>query len=336
VLVGGTAIFHVEVTGTPPFGYRWRRNGVTLPQSGPGINTLIISNVQPAHAGVYSVVVTNAANPAPGVLSSNAILTVIPGTNAPPAPLIGIAHTWRYDQSGADLSGTFAAPAFDDSAWPQGPGVLGVEMAQLPAPINTPLTLGQITYYFRTALNLTEAQFNSISQFYLDTLIDDGAVIYVNGNEVFRLRMPAGPITGNTFAQGVVGDAMLEGPFYISRDHFVPGENVIAVEVHQINVASSDIVLGMMLHGVTTTETNLPPPVITEQPQSQTVNAGGTASFHVEASGAGPLAYRWRRNGVNIPDANTDTLVLSNVQLSDAGVYTVVVSNVGGPAPGVT
>jgi hypothetical protein len=163
---------------------------------------LIISNVQPSHAGVYSVVVTNAANPAPGILSSNAVLTVIPETNAPPAPLIGIADTWRYDQSGADLSATFAAPDFDDSSWPQGPGVLGVENMPLPAPINTPLALGQVTYYFRTALNLTAAQLSSVSQFYIDTLIDDGAIVYVNGAEVLALRMPPETVNGSTFRAG--------------------------------------------------------------------------------------------------------------------------------------
>jgi hypothetical protein len=335
VPVGGTAIFHVEVTGTPPFGYRWRHNGVTIPYSGPGMNTLIISNVQPSHAGIYNVVVTNSANMAPGVLSSNAILTVVPGTNAPPAPLIGMAHTWRYDQSGADLSATFMQPGFDDSSWAQGPGVLGVENAPLPAPINTPLALGQVTYYFRTALNLTAAQLNSISDFYMDALIDDGAIVYVNGAEVLRLRMPEGPVTGSTFAQTVVGDAMLEGPTYLPRDQFVPGENIIAVEVHQWALLSSDIVFGMTLHGATTPDTNAPPPVITEQPESQTVNIGATAVFEVEATGTAPLVYRWRRNGVNIPESNTNRLVLPNVQLSDAGVYTVVVSNFGSSSPGV-
>jgi hypothetical protein len=83
VEVGGTAIFHVGVSGTSPFGYRWRRNGITIAPA-PGSDRLIISNVQPSHAGVYSVVVTNAANPAPGVLSSNAVLTVIGQTNALP------------------------------------------------------------------------------------------------------------------------------------------------------------------------------------------------------------------------------------------------------------
>jgi hypothetical protein len=331
---GGTAMFHVEVSGTPPFGYRWRRNGVNVTGFGQGTDTLIIPNVQASHAGVYSVVVTNAANPAPGILSSNAVLVVAP-TNAPPPPLVGINQTWRYDQSGADLTPAFVARDFDDSNWPQGAAPLGVEFAQLPTPINTPLTLGQVTYYFRTALNLTAAQLNSISQFYVNTLIDDGAVVYVNGAEILRLRMPDGPVTGNTFAQGVVGDAMLEGPFEIPSDQFVAGENIIAVEVHQANLASSDIVFGMTLNGVGVVNTNLPPPIITEQPQSQTVAVGGTTTFQVEATGAGPLAYRWRRNGVTIPTANTDTLTLSNAQPSDAGVYTVIVSNVGSPAPGV-
>ena len=334
VPVGGTAIFRVEVTGTPPFGYRWRRNGVTLPQPVPGINTLIISNVQPSHAGVYSVIVTNAANTL-GVLSSNAVLAVVVETNAPPGPLVRMDHTWRYDQSSNDLSGTFAQPGFDDSTWPAGPAPLGVEMAPLPVPINTPLTLGPITYYFRAALNLTAAQLNSISQFYIDTLIDDGAVVYVNGAEVFRLRMPDGVITWNTFAPGVVGDAMLEGPFYLPNDQFVVGQNIIAVEVHQWALNSTDLVFAMALHGVQSTETNLPPPIITRQPESQTVSAGGTAVFEVETTGAAPLVFRWRRNGVNIPESNTNRLVLSNMQLSDAGVYTVVVSNFGSPAPGV-
>src|SRR5213594_4252125 len=100
VVVGGTATFHVEVTGTPPFGYRWRRNGVTV-QTGDS-PTLIISNVQSNNAGVYSVVITNAANMVPGVLSSNAVLTVVNSPTNQPVPagnLISMTNIWRYDQS---------------------------------------------------------------------------------------------------------------------------------------------------------------------------------------------------------------------------------------------
>ncbi len=54
---------------------------------------------------------------------------------------------------------------------------------------------------------------------------------------------------------------------------------------------------------------------------------GGDVSFRIEASGALPLAYQWRFNGVAIPNATDATLVLTNVQSTDAGGYKVVVTN---------
>ncbi len=71
-----------------------------------------------------------------------------------------------------------------------------------------------------------------------------------------------------------------------------------------------------------------PAPVITSQPASTTKNPGETATFTVAATGA--TGYQWKKNGVNISGATSATLTLSNVQLSNAGFYTVVVSNAGG------
>ena len=71
-------------------------------------------------------------------------------------------------------------------------------------------------------------------------------------------------------------------------------------------------------------------PSITTQPVSQTVTTGSNVTFTVAASGAPPLTYQWKKNGVAIAGATTDTLSLSNVQLSDAGIYTVTVSNSAG------
>lgn len=70
------------------------------------------------------------------------------------------------------------------------------------------------------------------------------------------------------------------------------------------------------------------PPLITNQPPvSQTVTAGGTANFTVGASGSGPLAYQWRRAGINLPGATGSALTLTGVRTNQAGVYTVVVGN---------
>ncbi len=71
-------------------------------------------------------------------------------------------------------------------------------------------------------------------------------------------------------------------------------------------------------------------PAITSQPQSQTVGVGSNATFTATAIGAAPLAYQWRRGAAPISGATTSSYTLSNVQLSDAGNYTVVVTNAYG------
>lgn len=170
--------------------------------------------------------------------------------------LIPMANAWKYYQAGYPGDGWQATAFTGDSAWPAGAALLYVETSALPAPKNTPLTLGKNAYYFRTHFqvqtNLTGATLN------LSTIVDDGAVYYLNGKEVFRLHMPEGPVTYDTFAQN--NESALEGPFAIPLTNLVPGDNVMAVEVHQVNTTSSDIVFGMSLYAsysITNTTTNL-------------------------------------------------------------------------------
>ena len=73
-------------------------------------------------------------------------------------------------------------------------------------------------------------------------------------------------------------------------------------------------------------------PHISTQPQSRNALTGGTASFSVTATGTKPLVYRWQFNGVDIKFATNATYSLSNVQLTDAGNYSVIVSNAFGAA----
>ncbi|MBM3879649.1 MAG: hypothetical protein FJ387_07995, partial [Verrucomicrobia bacterium] len=74
----------------------------------------------------------------------------------------------------------------------------------------------------------------------------------------------------------------------------------------------------------------LVPPVITEAPVGGTVVAGGTASFRVTAIGSAPLSYQWRFNGANLAGETGPTLTLGNVQVGQAGAYTVEVRNGAG------
>lgn len=166
--------------------------------------------------------------------------------------LSSLASDWRYEATGTDLGTAWRQPAYDDSAWPVGPALLGVEESALPPPgIRTPLSLfasgGQriVTYYFRQTLVLT----SNLTDFRIsaNTVIDDGAVIYINGQEVQRIRMPSGLITYDTQASPPsVNNASLES-WMLPRTNLVVGANVIAVEVHQASLPSSDIVFGLAL-----------------------------------------------------------------------------------------
>lgn len=69
-------------------------------------------------------------------------------------------------------------------------------------------------------------------------------------------------------------------------------------------------------------------PSITTQPQSQTVLPGQTAVLTVTAAGSPPLSYQWFFNtNTLLPNATSATLTLNNVQVANAGAYSVVVSN---------
>lgn len=70
------------------------------------------------------------------------------------------------------------------------------------------------------------------------------------------------------------------------------------------------------------------PPAITQQPTGQTVNDGGTLTLSILATNA--TGYQWKKDGENIPSANSATYTKQSVAPSDAGSYTCVVSGEGG------
>jgi hypothetical protein len=72
------------------------------------------------------------------------------------------------------------------------------------------------------------------------------------------------------------------------------------------------------------------PPVITQQPSSQTVQAEATVSLNVVATGAEPLSYQWRLNGTNLPGAVGQSLVIVGAKPAQSGIYSAVVSNPSG------
>ena len=79
--------------------------------------------------------------------------------------------------------------------------------------------------------------------------------------------------------------------------------------------------------------TNPPPlqlPEILTQPQSRSAVSGQTVVFSATVQGTEPLFYRWQFNGTNLPGATNISLLLSNVQSEQAGIYVLWVTNAAG------
>jgi hypothetical protein len=168
--------------------------------------------------------------------------------------LVSVTNLWRYEQSGVSLGNAWRGTNYDDSFWPKGLGLFYAGGG--PNPKNTPLTPGPITFYFRGGFTLNAAP--SLCVFQFIHYLDDGGVVYVNSNEVYRVGMPPGAINYGTLAARSVGTATSEGPTNVASGAFVFGGNQLAVEVHQTNGASAtDVIFGLNVKA-TITYTNSP------------------------------------------------------------------------------
>ena len=72
-------------------------------------------------------------------------------------------------------------------------------------------------------------------------------------------------------------------------------------------------------------------PTITVQPQSSSVAQGATASYTVVATGSATLSYQWSKDGTPLAGQTSSTSLIPNAQVSNAGNYSVVVSNSANP-----
>ncbi len=161
------------------------------------------------------------------------------------ATLLPITGVWRFNDSGTDLGVAWRAPGYDDSGWASGPALLSVNPGSLPAPTNTSLMPGRSTYYFRTSFNFNGSTSNLTLN--LRVIVDDGAVFYLNGVEVYRLNMSPGPTSYGESSSTAVGDALFTGPLNLGTANLVQGMNALAVEVHQASSVTNGS--GLTLNG---------------------------------------------------------------------------------------
>src|SRR5215213_9443571 len=175
----------------------------------------------------------------------------VPAARAADTTLVPTGATWKYLDNGSDQGTAWRTASFNDSTWAAGPAQLGYGDGDEA----TTLGFGPdannkfITTYFRRAFNVTDASlFNGVT---LRLLRDDGAVVYLNGAEIWRTNMPAGSVGFVTPASVAIGGAD-ETTFVqttISPSLLLTGTNVLAIELHQSGGTSTDISFDLQLIG---------------------------------------------------------------------------------------
>ena len=157
--------------------------------------------------------------------------------------LVPKSSNWKYYCSLSSPSQNWFENDYDDSDWSSGFAELGYGDGDEetivdygPDPDNK-----YITTYFRHAFSAN--MFEDINTLTFNIKRDDGAVVFLNGNEILRSNMPSGSISHETYASSSVSGPE-EDTFFetvISSDGLIQEQNIIAVEIHQRSNSSSDI-----------------------------------------------------------------------------------------------
>ena len=244
-------------------------------------------------------------------------------------PLLDIStNVWRFNDSGTDLGTAWRASAYPaESTWRTGVGLFGVE-STIPypyssIPIRTPLILGagRMAYYFRTHFPLP---YNPSAVIVQGTAyVDDGAVFYLNGAEVGRIRLTNNPVYFTNRAQ-LANPEGVTFTLNVPSSALVMGDNVLAVEVHQNASSSSDVVFGL---GLQASVAEAPSILTPDEPADRTLQQFDSTVLSVVGTGTPAPVYRWYKGGVLIPEASGPSLALNNVGDAARGAYYVVLSN---------
>lgn len=356
VALNGTVTITVDASGSPTPTYQWRKNGATI--AGATSSTLTLSPVSSGDAATYSVVVTNTVG---SVTSSNSVLSVS-GAAAGGGGNAGGGSTGGGSSSGGGSTGgggvigggsteivpaITAQPVTSQSVTVGGGASISVTASGSPAPTfqwrRNGLNISgatKATYTIAAASASDAGTYTVLVSNSVGSIVSERSVLTVEssskGSKPVIISQPASQyVADGASARFTVSVSAVPGASYQWRKNGYNIPGAISSSLAFSSVSSSDagaytVVATNPAGSVTSAVANLViagPPVITAQPQSKAVYIRSNVTLTVSAVGSPAPSYQWRKNGFNIPGATGATLVIKNVDRSDAGKYTVRVSN---------
>jgi hypothetical protein len=275
-----------------------------------GATTYTDSGLASANTYFYRVRATNSSGNSP---YSN----VASATTQNTMTLVAAGSVWKYLDNGTNQGTAWRASTFGDTTWKSGPAQLGYGDGDEATVVSygTNASKKYITTYFRRAFTVTNPA--SITALNLSLLRDDGAVVYLNGTEVFRSNMPTGTISYTTLASTSIGgaDESAWNPATINPKLLVSGTNVLAVEIHQSDATSSDISFDLSLSGAGVTTAPAAPANLSAVAVSATNivlawtdNATNETGFKIERSADGTSFGQIGATAANITSYSDSTV----------------------------
>lgn len=151
--------------------------------------------------------------------------------------LVKGGSTWKYSDIGTDLGTNWISASYDDSGWSSGPAKLGYGDLSVATTVSfgSTSTNKQPTTYFRH--KFVAPSNVSFTNLVLRLAQAHGSVVWLNGQELWRTNLPAGPIAYTNFATKLVGlyAPYSFNPVTVDAAKLQPGTNTLAIEVHQFS-----------------------------------------------------------------------------------------------------
>jgi len=330
VTAGQTATFNVAATGTAPFSYQWRKNGVAI-SGATSSNYATPATTSSDNGAQFTVLVSNSVGSA---TSNAATLTVNAASVAPSITTQPTSQTVTTGQTA-----TFKVAATGT------------------APLNYQWRKNGVAISSATSASYTTPATNSSDNGALFTVVVSNTVGGVTSSAA-TLTVNAAPVAPSitsqptsqtvtagqpaTFSVAATGTAPLS---YQWRKNGIAVGGATSSTYTTPTTTSSDNgaqftalvsnAVGSVTSNSATLTVNAGPmaPSITTQPTGQTVAAGQAAVFNVAATGTAPLTYQWQKNGIAVSGATSSTYTTPATTSSDNGAqFTVLVSNSVGNA----
>jgi hypothetical protein len=375
VFAGTNINLNVVATGQFPLEYQWFLGGSSI--AGATDSALNLTNVQVSQSGTYTVQITNAFGI---VLSSNAVLTVLPPPPCTPPPS-GLISWWSGEGDPSDSVGMNNGVVTNGAAF--GSGEVGqsfqfngagsyVQILDSPSlsftndftielwykdggiapgayagligkrPLNGPCNYGMTIVKTSPATLLVyfeDPKYGSYQGLRYQGLPPAGAFHHVaatfhqdpSDQLVVCAFVDGQPVQTNSFSGSLsrtTNNAAVDIGCSNPNGEWFKG-NIDEVSIYGRLLSDSEITSIFQSGSLGKCSTPIPAHIY-QQPGNQTVVVGQTATLTVGGAGTSPLSYQWSFNSNPVPAATNASLMLTNVQMSQAGVYSVTVTNAYG------